>query len=137
MSVSRQALVVGVLYDSPTVGGPNKGRKNGDELRAGVSNAQDASQQLRQSETLKLLLPPADAPSALEVDDNDIGRAIGVHDATGAVRSAHAGPAASPGGRRRGIGPLMPGSGSANLASENRVVRGTYCVQLHLTTART
>lgn len=25
VSVSRQALVVGVLYDSPTVGGPNKG----------------------------------------------------------------------------------------------------------------
>lgn len=136
MSVSRQALVVGVLDDSPTVGGPNKGRQNGDELRAGVADAQDTSQQIRQAEPLKSVLAPADAPGALEVDDNDIGRAVGMDEAAGSISGAHTGPIVSPGGRRRGIGPFISGSGSANLASEKRAVRGTYCVQPHVTTAR-
>jgi len=59
-----------------------------------------------------------------------------MHDAASSVDGSHADPGDSVGGRKCGIGPLISGSGSANFASENRPVRGTYCVQVHVTMVR-
>ena len=125
-----------MLNNSPTVGGPNKRRKDGDELHTGVGNTQDTSQQAWQIQALDLLLPAADAPGALEVDDNDVRRATRMHDATSSICGAHAWSGDAAGARRRGIGPLMSGSGSANFASVKRPVRGMYWVQLHVTMSR-
>lgn len=52
-------------------------------------------------------------------------------DAASSIGESHAGSGGSAGDRKRGIGPLMSGSGSANFESANPPVRGTYRVQVH------